>query len=42
MPTHVKRILFVFNLYQSVPTVFWRHFVNWVLWFWVLELGEHV
>jgi hypothetical protein len=33
VPSHVKRLRVGFKLFQGVPEVFWRHFVNWAKWF---------
>jgi hypothetical protein len=33
VPSRVKRLWVWFKLLQGVLEVFWRHFVNWAIWF---------
>jgi hypothetical protein len=31
--SHVNRFWLKFKFFQGVPKIFWRHFVNWGMWF---------
>ena len=41
-PCHVQWFGSEFKFLQGMPRVVWHLFVIWSLWFWILELNEHV